>query len=46
MIDSHEYGVDVATGEVILVCVSSYLISPSLHAFCTVYASGDHDALM
>jgi hypothetical protein len=52
MIESHEYGVDVATGEVILVCTcrrscdESYLVSPSLNAFCTLYASGDHDALM
>ena len=46
MINQHEYGVDVATGEVILVCDESYLVSPSLTAFCTVYASEDHDALM
>lgn len=46
MINQHEYGVDVATGEVILVCDESYQVSPSLNAFCTLYASGDHDELM
>ena len=37
MICSHEYGVDVATGEVILVCITPYLVAPSLEAFVELY---------
>jgi hypothetical protein len=37
MICSQEYGVDVVTGEVIVMVVASYVIAPSLEAFFELY---------
>lgn len=44
MIYSHEYGVDVATGEVFMVGIGPYLIAPTLEAFSKLYVA-DSDAL-
>lgn len=40
MINSHEYFVDVATGEVFVVGITPYVVAPSLEAFFELYVAG------
>jgi hypothetical protein len=40
MINSHEYFVDVATGEVFVEGIPPYVVAPTLEAFFELYVAG------